>query len=71
MAVFGRTWISSLSKGSPIHFAEATTNELLQAARKACTGLHVIDLLNLQDKMRKIHLSTNTIANYIEALKDA
>jgi hypothetical protein len=71
VAVFGRTWISSLSKGSPIHFAEATTNELLQAARKACTGLHVIDLLDLQDKMRDMHLTTDTIADYIEALKDA
>ena len=51
VAVIGRTWISSLSKGSPIHFAEATIRKILDAARKACTGLHVIDLLDLQDKM--------------------
>ena len=71
VAVIGRTWISSLSKGSPIHFSEARTREILDAARKACTGLHVIDLLNLQDKMRDMHLTTNTITEYIEALKDA
>ena len=71
VAVIGRTCISSLSKGSPIHFAEATTREILDAARKACTGLHVIDLLNLQDKMRDTHLTTDTIAEYIESLKDA
>ena len=39
VAAFGRTWISSLLKESPIYFAEATTNELLQAVRTACTGL--------------------------------
>ena len=51
VAVIVHTWISSLLKGSPIHFAEATTRKILNVARKACTGLHVIDLLNLQDKM--------------------
>ena len=62
VAVIGRTWISSLSKGIPIHFTEAMTREILDAARKACTGLHVIDLLDLQDKMRDMHLTTDTIA---------
>ena len=71
VAVIGRTLISSLSKGIPIHFAESTTREILDAARKACTGLHVIDLLDLQDKMQDMHLTTDTIADYIEALKDA
>ena len=36
-----------------------------------CTGLHAIDLLDLQDKMRDMHLTTDTIAEYVEALKDA
>ena len=58
VAVIGRTWISSLSKGIPNHFAEATTHEILDGARKACTGLHDINLLNLQDKMRGLHLTT-------------
>ena len=69
--MFGRTWISSLSKGSPIHFVEATTREIIDVARKACTGLHVIDLLDLQDKMRNMHLTSDTIADCIETLKDA
>ena len=51
--------------GGPIHFTEATTNELLQAARKACTGLHVIDLLDLQDKMHEMYLVTDTLVVYI------
>ena len=71
VAVIGRTWISSISKGNPIHFAEATTREILDADRKVCTGLHVIDLLDLQDKMRDTHFTTDTIAEYIESLKDA
>ena len=71
VAVIGRTWISSLSKGIPIHFAKATTREILDAARKACNGLHAIDLLDLQDKMLDMHLTTDTIVEYIEALKDA
>ena len=70
VAVFGRTWISSLLEGSPIHFVEATANKLLQAARKACTDIDVIDLLGLQDEIREMYLTTNTIAEFIEALKD-
>ena len=35
VAVIGRTWISSLSKGSPIHLAEATTRKILDAFCKA------------------------------------
>ena len=31
----------------------------------------MIELLNLQDTMREMHLTTHTIADYIEALKDA
>ena len=71
VVVIGRTWISSLSKEIPIHFDEATNRKILDAARKACTGLHVIDLLDLQDKMRDMHLTTDTIVDYIEDLKDA
>ena len=31
----------------------------------------MIDLLDLQDKMRKMHLTTDFIADYLEALKEA
>ena len=71
VAIIGRTWISSLSKRSPIHFAEATTRKILNAAREVCTGLHVIDHLDLQNKMQDIHLTTDTITEYVDALKDA
>ena len=64
VAVFGRIWISSLSKVFPIHCTEAITNQLLLAARKACTGLHMIDLLDLQDKRRDMHLVTDTSVDY-------
>ena len=70
VAVFGRTWISPLSKESPIHFAKAIINKLLHAARKACTGLHVINLLDLQDEMHTMHLTIDTIAGYTEVLKE-
>ena len=30
----------------------------------------MINLLDLQDKMHEMHLTTNTIADYIEVLKD-
>jgi hypothetical protein len=30
----------------------------------------VVDLLGMQDKMREMHLTTDTITDYIEALND-
>ena len=57
--------------GSPVHFTGALTSKLLKAARKMCTGLHIIDLLDLQEQMRDMHLTTNAIGYCIKALKDA
>ena len=36
-----------------------------------CTGHHTIDLLALQDEMRTMHVSTDTIPQYIAALEKA
>ena len=43
---------------------------MLDKLQEICLGNHEIDILVLQDKMRKIHNECETIPQYIEALKD-
>ena len=47
------------------------TKELLDQLQVISTGHHAIDLLELQDEMRKMHVSTYTILQYIAALEKA
>ena len=64
-------WISPLSKGIPTFYAKRKTKELLDQLQVVCTGHHAIDLLALQDEMRTMHVSTDTIPQYTAALKKA
>ena len=64
-------WVSPLSKGSPTFYAKRKTKELLDQLQVVCTGYHAIDLLALQDEMRTMHVSTDTITQYIAALEKA
>ena len=47
------------------------TKELLDQLQVVCTGNHTINLLLLQEKMRRMHVSTDTIPQYIAALEKA
>ena len=64
-------WISPLSKGSPTFYVKRKTNELLDQLQVFYTGHHTIDLLALQDEMRTMHVSIDTIPQYIAALEKA
>ena len=44
---------------------------MLDQLQVVCTRHHAIDLLDLQDKMRTMHVSTDTIPQYIAALEKA
>ena len=59
--MFADIWISPLSKGRPTFYANRTTKELLEQLQVVCTGHHAIDSLSLQDEMRKMHVTTDTI----------
>ena len=48
-----------------------TTKELLDQIQVVCTGYHAINFLALQDKIRTMHVTTNTILQYIAALEKA
>ena len=48
-----------------------TTKDLLDQIQVVCTGHHAIDLLALQDEMRTMHVTTDTIPQYIVALDKA
>ena len=64
-------WISPLSKGSPTFYAKRKTKELMDQLQVVYTGHHAICFLELQDKMRTMHITTDTILQYIAALEKA
>ena len=64
-------WISPLSKGSPTFYAKRKTKELLDQLQVVCTGHHAINWLSLQEKIRTMHVTTDTIPQYIVALEKA
>ena len=66
--VVADVWISPLSKGSPTFYAKRTTKELLDQLQIICTGHHAINFLALQDEMRTLHVTIDTIPQYIAVL---
>ena len=62
-------WISTLSKGSPTFYAKRISKELLDQLQVVCMGHHTIDFLALQDKMQTMHVTIDTIPQYIAALE--
>ena len=69
--VVADVWISPLSKGSPTFYAKRKTKELLDQLQVVCAGHHAIDLLAIQDEIRTMHVTTDTILQYIAALEKA
>ena len=69
--VVADVWISPLSMGGPTFYAKRKTKELLGHIQVIYMGHHAIDLLALQDEMRTMHVSTDTIPQYIAALEKA
>ena len=67
--VVADVWISPLLKGSSTFYAKRKTREILDQLQVVCTGHQAIDLLALQDEMRRMHVTTDTIPQYIAALK--
>ena len=64
-------WISPLSKGSPTFYVERTSKELMDQLQVVCTGHHAIDLMALQDEIRTMHVTIETILQYIVVLEKA
>ena len=62
-------WISPLSKGFPTFYVNRKTKEMLDQLQVVCTGHHAIDVLALQDEMRTMHVTTDTIPQYILVLE--
>ena len=67
--VVADVWISTLSKGSPTFYTKRISKELLDQLQVVCMGHHTIDFLALQEKMRTMHDTTDTIPQYIAALE--
>ena len=67
---FEKVWYSKMCE--PFTFyARVTTKQMLDHLQGICVGNHAIDILDLQDKMRFMHIEHYSIAQYIWALKEA
>ena len=69
VGVVADVWISPLSKGSSIFYVKRISKELLDQLQVFCMGHHAIDFLALQEKIRTMHVTTDTIPKYIAALE--
>ena len=69
--VVADVWIYPILKRSTTFYVKRKTKELLDQIQVVCTGHHAIDLLALQDEMRTMHVTTDTIPQYIAALEKA
>ena len=69
VGVVADVWISPLSKGSPTFYAKRISKELLGQIQVVCMRHYVIDFLALQEKIRTILFTTDTIPQYISALE--
>lgn len=51
-------------------YEEVAPRTIFDLLERTSTGRHAIDVLELQDKMRVLHLATENVVDYIKALKD-
>ena len=62
-----KTWVSELKDEETI-FTAVSPEQLLTQLQTICGGLHVIDVLALQNEIQKCHVNSNVILKYINAL---
>ena len=71
LKVINKVWLSGLWKGLLMYFSDLLAKMMFDKLQEICLGHNDIDILALQDKMRKIHNECDTIPQYIKALEDA
>ena len=71
LKVVDHVWLPELSKGLQTYFSGVLAKTMLDKLQEICLGNHKINILVLQDKMRKMHNEWDTIPQYIKALEDA
>ena len=63
-------WIAELKK-KVTKYAEVKAIDLIRHLPKTALVTHKVDILELQDQMREIHLKVDSITEYIEAMEKA
>ena len=63
-------WIAELKK-KVTKYVEVKAIDMIRHLRKTALGTHEVDILELQDQMRELHLKVESIPEYIEATKKA
>ena len=71
LKVVDNVWLPGLSKGLPTYYSNVLAKTMLDKLQEICLGNHEINILDLEEKMRKMHNECDTIPQYIEALEDA
>ena len=70
LKVGDHVFLSELSKGLLDYFSNVLAKTMLDKLQEICLGNHEINILILQDKMRKMNNKWETIPQYIKALRD-
>ena len=52
-------------------YARVMTSQMLEHLQGICVGNHAIEILDLQEKMQVMHIEHDSIAQYIQALKES
>ena len=60
----------SLLKGLPTYSLDVLDKTMLDKLQEICVGSNEIDILDLMDKMRKMHTVCGTVPQYVKALQD-
>ena len=71
LKVVDHVWLLELSKGILTYFSDVLAKTMLDKLQEICLGNHKIDILVLQDKMRKMHNKWEKIPEHTEELEDA
>ena len=64
----GDVWIAELKKKTT-KYAEVKTIDMIRYLRKTALGTHKVDILELHDQMRELHLKVESIPEYIEVIE--
>ena len=63
-------WIAELEKKTT-KYAEVKAIDMIRHLRKTALATHKVDILELQDQMRELHLKVDSIPEHVEAMEKA
>ena len=70
LAIIADTWVRKLRDSDSL-YTEVAPKDIFAHLQAGCTGRNALDLLALQNKMKRYHIEVKGITEYINLLEDA